>query len=330
VGQVLASPDGAGAVQRGKAAAAHYEKRLTARFVKTAGPGRHTDGGGLFLLVDPSGARRWLLRVVIIGRRRDLGLGSATLVSLADAREKAQAFRRIARAGGDPTAQDRDGLPPSILFRDAAEKIHTNRIKTKSRNGKHTDQLLTTLKTYAYPMIGAKRVYDITSADILTVLEPIWITKQETARRVLQRLTVIFDWALVRNYRVAANPVGTVRAALPTQEREVKHFAAIKWNDANPFMAELMGRSGVAALARLDGLRLRRELAQPGDRPVELRRGESAAASGQDEGPDHRFEIAPDRGRSGRLGETPGRADAEGDRSRHGRSLRGARRPSPG
>lgn len=95
---------------RGKQAGPHYEKRLRAASVKTAPAGRHTDGGGLFLEVDPSGARRWLLRIVIKGRRRDLGLGSASLVSLADVRAKAQEFRAVARAGGEPpcaTAQSR-------------------------------------------------------------------------------------------------------------------------------------------------------------------------------------------------------------------------------
>ena len=90
---------------RGKARTPHYEKRLKAAFVKSAPPGRHTDGGGLYLEVDPGGARRWLLRIVVKGRRRDLGLGSASLVSLADARAKAHEFRQIARSGGDPTAR---------------------------------------------------------------------------------------------------------------------------------------------------------------------------------------------------------------------------------
>lgn len=79
----------------------HVEKKLNAALVRKAGPGRHADGGGLYLKVDPSGARRWILRTVVRGRRRDLGLGSANLVSLAEAREKAFELRRIARSGGN-------------------------------------------------------------------------------------------------------------------------------------------------------------------------------------------------------------------------------------
>lgn len=131
---------------RGKRPGPHYEKRLRAASVKTAPPGRHTDGGGLFLEVDPSGARRWLLRIVIKGRRRDLGLGSASLVSLADARAKAQEFRTVARAGGDPT-RVRDAAPKSIPFRTVAAEVHRTHIESTSRNGKHVDQWLNTLAT---------------------------------------------------------------------------------------------------------------------------------------------------------------------------------------
>jgi hypothetical protein len=89
----------------GKAKGAHPDKKLTAVFVKKASPGRHADGGGLYLVVDPSGARRWLLRIVAQGKRRDIGLGGVQTVSLADAREKARHLRAIARDGGNPLAE---------------------------------------------------------------------------------------------------------------------------------------------------------------------------------------------------------------------------------
>jgi hypothetical protein len=88
---------------RGKAKGPHLERRLTAAFVKTAPPGRHTDGGGLYLRVDPSGARRWILRITVRRRRRDFGIGSASVISLADARAKAFELRRVAALGGNPS-----------------------------------------------------------------------------------------------------------------------------------------------------------------------------------------------------------------------------------
>lgn len=243
------SADGAPVPRRGKQPGPHFEKRLNAAFVKTAQPGRHTDGGGLFLTVDASGARRWLVRLVIRGRRRDIGLGSATLVPLGKAREKAQALRAVARVGGDPLTPDQGALPPSITFEKAAAEVHRNQIKTTSRNGKHTEQWLSTLRTYAFPYIGKSRVYDITRSDILTILEPIWLTKPETARRVLQRMKTVFDWTLVKEYRVAANPVEAVRIALPRQKKKVEHFAAIPWDDTPAVMADLEEMEGVGALA---------------------------------------------------------------------------------
>lgn len=110
-----------------KAKGRHKEKALSALSIKQPRePGRYTDGNGLYLVVDPSGAKRWLLRVVVQGRRRDIGLGSATLVSLSEARLKATEYRKVARAGGDPlTARDLARVIPS--FRGAAARVHAER-----------------------------------------------------------------------------------------------------------------------------------------------------------------------------------------------------------
>jgi hypothetical protein len=115
--------DGAAPLRRGKGKGPHRDRRLTAPFVKKAPPGRHTDGGGLFLVVDPSGARRWLLRITVLGRRCDFGLGSATLIPLAQAREKAAQFRRIARSGVDPRAQEQATARVQTLFCKVAEQV---------------------------------------------------------------------------------------------------------------------------------------------------------------------------------------------------------------
>jgi len=143
--------------------------------------------------VEPSGAKRWVLRTTINGRRRDFGLGSARDVSLRDAREQAAAWRRAARSGRDPT-QERTAKRASLTFATAAEKVHGERAGLW-RNTKHGAQWLTTLRTYAFPVIGKMLVGDVQPADVMKVLVPIWLTKPETARRVQQRIGVVLDWA---------------------------------------------------------------------------------------------------------------------------------------
>src|SRR5687767_10956761 len=133
---------------------AHPHNRLTpalVRSVKTAG--RYADGNGLYLFVEPSGAKRWMLRTVISGRRCDVGLGSVQLVPLKDAREEAGRLRRIARDGGDPLADRRREKMIVPTFKDAAEKVHREHAAT-FRNEKHKAQWLASLKAYVFPTFG--------------------------------------------------------------------------------------------------------------------------------------------------------------------------------
>lgn len=166
----------------------HFEKQLKAAFVRSAPPGRHTDGGGLYLYVSDSGARRWVLRIMVRSKRRDFGLGSAIVVSLADAREIAHEYRVIAAKGGDPTNKIHESRKKTMASEIAASEYHKSNIQTSSCNGKHTDQWLTTLQNYAFPKIGDMAVDAIATQDIIEVLRPIWLDKHETARRVLQRV----------------------------------------------------------------------------------------------------------------------------------------------
>ena len=121
--------------QGGKPTGPHWERRLKASQIKSLPPGRHTDGGGLYLVVGPSGSRRWLLRITVRGRRRDFGLGPANAVSLADARNLAHEYRRIAKLGGDPMNSDLRRDYKTISFKSAAETVHSTQIKTTSRKG---------------------------------------------------------------------------------------------------------------------------------------------------------------------------------------------------
>ena len=115
---------------------AHPDKRLTDAHVRNAKPGKYCDGNGLYLVVDDSGAKRWMLRTVVLGKRRDIGLGSVRLVSLKEAREEARRLRRKARDGEDPISEKRRAMLPALTFEDAAKQVHTTHAAT-FRNEKH-------------------------------------------------------------------------------------------------------------------------------------------------------------------------------------------------
>ena len=229
----------------------HPEKALTAvqvRALKT--PGRFADGHGLYLVVDPSGAKRWLLRIMVQGKRRDIGLGSLGLVSLAEAREKALAYRKVAREGGDPLANRRKAEVTIPTFSEAAEKVHAEH-KATWRNPKHAAQWLNTLRTYANPHFGSKRVDQIETPDVLRALAPIWLTKGETASRVRQRIGTVLDWAKAAGHRSGDNPVEGVTRGLPKQGEREEHHAALPYSEVPVFVARLRAMSGQGDIGRL-------------------------------------------------------------------------------
>lgn len=212
-----------------KPAGAHREKRLTAATIRALTKvGMHADGNGLYLKVDASGAKRWVQRIVVNGKRRDIGLGSATLVSLVEARETALQHRKAARAGEDPLAAKK--LSQAILtFKEAAEAVHALN-KPTWRNEKHGDQWINTLDKFAFPFIGNKRVSAITSADILHVLSPIWNTHPETARRVKQRIGTVMKWTMAKGWRTD-NPADAVAQGLSKHDRsKVQHRKALSYD----------------------------------------------------------------------------------------------------
>lgn len=224
---------------------------LSAQKVKTAGPGRHGDGRGLFLYVKPSGARSWVLRYQVQGRRRDLGLGSFPDVTLAMARNRAIEARRMIADGEDPIAKKQQAKPKT--FKDAAlELIESKRPGWK--NAKHAAQWTSTLETYAFPKLGQVQVTKIETADVISALTPIWSTKPETANRVRQRIEAVLDYASALGIRSGDNPArwrGHLDHLLPkpTKVRAVKHHPALPHADIADFMEQLEERDGVAALA---------------------------------------------------------------------------------
>ncbi|MDP2356211.1 MAG: integrase arm-type DNA-binding domain-containing protein [Beijerinckiaceae bacterium] len=221
----------------------HPEKALTAVQVRQIKlPGRYTDGNGLYLVVDPSGAKRWVLRTVVNGTRRDIGLGGVTLVSLAEAREKALQYRKVAREGGDPVA-DRRKLnsaqkATAPTFMQAAALVHAE-YRHGWKNEKHGAQWITTLRTYAYPYFGNRPIDFIETPDILKALAPIWLTKPETARRVRQRIGTVFDWAKAAGHRMGDNPIDGVAKGLPKQTDQDKHHEALPYAVVPQFITKL-------------------------------------------------------------------------------------------
>lgn len=220
-------------------------KALRAAFVRTAKePGKYFDGHGLFLRVMPGGSRQWVQRIVIRGKRCEIGLGSVDLVSLYDARAAALANRATARSGGDPLAARRQAAAV-MTFEEATREVHKINLPTW-RNEKHGDQFINTLATYAFPVIGARRVSEITTADVLEVLQPIWLTKAETARRVRQRIGVVMKWCMTKGWRTD-NPVEGVDKGLPKQKDKVQHRKSLPYSEvANCMQAVASSGAGVA------------------------------------------------------------------------------------
>lgn len=237
----------------GKAKGPHVEKRLTPAFVKKAPVGRHTDGGGLYLVVSPTGARRWVTRLTLNGERRDFGLGPVHTIGLAEARQRAAEYRRAAYLGLDPRL-DRAKAAGSISFKEAAKRAHEELILDQGRNGKHKKQWITTLETYAMPFIGNMDVADIQSGDIVRMLRPIWAEKHITAQRVKQRTGTVIDWAIVNNYRTADNPTGSVLKGLQRVKIEPKHFSAVKYKDAPDVWVSMRKKASEADRRDLVGI----------------------------------------------------------------------------
>lgn len=211
-------------------------------------PGRYSDGDGLFLEVKPAGGRNWILRAKCGGRRRDIGLGSLKTIDLGDAREAAHQIRRQIAQGIDPIAERRRERQAIPRFRDAAKTVH-NEHKASWKNGKHQNQWLTTLETYAFPKLGDRLVNEIGAPEIRDVLAPIWLSKPETARRVRQRIGTVLDWACVKGFRENEAPLRSLSKGLPRQPKKDGHFAAMPYAELPAFLNRLTERESIGRLA---------------------------------------------------------------------------------
>jgi integrase len=220
--------------------------KLSARSIQTIStPGMYGDGNGLYLRVGPTGGRSWIVRTVVHGRRRDFGIGSASLVSLAEARDVAHQMRKVARSGGDPDVIRKREV---LTFAEAARRVHANLLSTW-RSERHGAIWLTSLERYAFPQFANRPIDTIGHSDILRVLEPIWVSKHDTAKRIKQRIGSVFDWAKAAGYYPHENPVAALRRALPVVKAATAHRPALAWTNVPTFMRELTEREGVSARA---------------------------------------------------------------------------------
>lgn len=221
-------------------------------------PGRYTDDQtkGLHLWVKANGKRYWIYRYTLDGKRHGLGMGAYPEVGLRQARERALEARNSIIKGIDPLAERKQSSVPQeaapvILFRDfACEYIQA--MRPRWRNTKHGDQWVSTVRTYAFPVVGDMPLDQIDTPHILGILQPIWLTKPETASRLRGRIEQILNAAIVRKHRPASNPAAWkshLEVLLPPSPRSDKHHAALAYQDLPAFMAGLRNMDCLSALA---------------------------------------------------------------------------------
>lgn len=222
--------------------------------------GLYADGDGLYLQVAATGAKSWIFRFKAQGKTRDMGLGSLSIISLADARELAATCRRDRLAGIDPIqarkkrrAEQQMEAAKATSF-DQARDQYIAAHAAGWRNAKHRAQWTSTLTTYATPIIGKRSVQDVDTTLVLNVLEPIWSTKTETASRVRGRIESILDWARARGLRIGENPArwrGHLQNLLPKRSKvqRVEHHPALPHEQVRKFIERLKTHDSVSARA---------------------------------------------------------------------------------
>lgn len=229
--------------------------------------GSHAVGGvaGLILQIKSPYAKSWILRTKIGDRRVHIGLGGFPDVSMADAREKARELKNLIKQGIDPLAEKKasklammQAQARAVTFEEIAKQTHLVK-KQEYKNHKHSNQWITSLENYAFPILAKMPIDEIETADVLAVLKPIWTTKTETATRVRQRIAAAFDHATAAGFRTKPNPAawkGNLEPLLPSPEKLKKrqgrannHHPALPIDDIQRFMSKLQKRAGTGARA---------------------------------------------------------------------------------
>ncbi|MCY3987099.1 MAG: integrase arm-type DNA-binding domain-containing protein [Gammaproteobacteria bacterium] len=222
--------------------------KLTVKKVRAINqPGLYGDGNTLYLRVAPGGSKQWVQRLTIHGKRRDIGLGGCSWVTLAEARDAAYANRRLARRGGDPLAVKRQPRVPT--FREAAQ--HTYEVlRPRWRSDKVAANWMQKWERHAMPRLGDIPVDRIGREHVLTVLTPIWTTKPETGRKVRQNIRATLKWCQAHGF-VQFNAAGdAIDGALPRMPAVKAHFRALPYAEI-PEALEIVQTSGASRVAKL-------------------------------------------------------------------------------
>lgn len=232
------------------------KKRLTARRVETiTEPGKYHDGSGagLFLRVWPSGSRQWVQRIVIRGKRQEIGLGSPPAISLAQARKLSLENKGTALQGGDPLAERRSAKAKALTFSECVMAYADAKLG-EFKSEKHRKQWLSSIQRLAVPSIGPMLVRDIATSDILRMLEPHWRERTATAKKLRGRVEAVLTWATVAGHREGDNPAawrGNLKELLPAPSKVSKpqHHPALAISDVSAWWTALKHREGMAARA---------------------------------------------------------------------------------
>ena len=218
-------------------------RKLTATKAKAlTESGRYNAGDTLYLVVRDTGSKSWVQRLTIHGRRHDIGLGSFRFVTMAEAREQAFRNQHDARRGGDPIADKRKAQVPS--FRDAAVLTHEG-LAAKWRNSKVKNNWLQQLERHAMKKLGSIPIDKITRTDVLAVLNPIWSSTPESARRVRGCIRTTLAWAQAKGYIEGVNVAGEViDAALPSMRGKRKNLRSLPYSDV-PGVIDTIRNSGL-------------------------------------------------------------------------------------
>ncbi|MCK0102758.1 site-specific integrase [Pseudohalocynthiibacter sp. F2068] len=216
--------------------------KLSAAQVKNAAPGKHSDGGGLWLHRRPDGGSQWFLRVTIHGRRREMGLGSLTYVSLKEARETAEKWRAVARQGKDPIKEREKekrlaARADHTLAIVAAEAFEARKAELKG-DGK-AGRWFSPLELHILPKIGQVPIEEIDQQDIKNTLAPIWHAKADTARKAMNRLGIVMRHAAAMGLNVDVQATEKAKALLGKSRHKPKHLPALDWREVPTFYASL-------------------------------------------------------------------------------------------
>ncbi|MBY3524954.1 integrase arm-type DNA-binding domain-containing protein [Rhizobium laguerreae] len=228
--------------------------KLTALSVKNLGAGKHADGGGLWYHKRPDGGGQWVLRVTVHGRRREMGLGSATDVSLKDARADAAKWRAVARQNIDPIKErerlKRDAARHLHLLEEIAEDAFKSR-KAELKGDGLAGRWFTPLKLHVIPKLGKVPIAEVDQIDIRDTLSPIWHAKAETARKALNRLSICFKHAAALGLDVDIQAPEKARALLGQQRHKATNIPAMPWREVPAFYSTLADESVTHLALRL-------------------------------------------------------------------------------